>query len=447
MAEHAGKCAILVVIFAALTRIACTPGPRADIAIKSASSANALAEAEIELVESAPIETTLDHPDLRNASVVWPEMIDRAKRTLDFSEFYASEADGAAATTSLLRPVIEAIERAVARGVRVRFLVDALFASEYGATLDRLRAAGVSVRILDAAARYGGVQHAKYFVVDGEESFVGSQNFDWRALAHIQEIGVRLRSIPLAGALLDVFETDWTLADAATPSSTRTRAHPPKASAKARTGEVVTLWADPKGWLPDEASWDLDGIIALIDRAQASVDVQVLLYSTQNRDKTAFPTLDEALRRAAARGVRVRLLVSHWGAREGRDARASIEAISKVPNVNVKVLTVPPWSGGEIPFARVAHAKYMVVDDRVAWIGTSNWEGDYFLKSRNVAVVAEGGDLAPRLRRVFDDGWSSAYATPLASYASPPAGVTRTSRDGARAGGAARPSDTDPGPR
>jgi phosphatidylserine/phosphatidylglycerophosphate/cardiolipin synthase-like enzyme len=445
MAEQARKGATFAAIFAALTLAACTPGHRGGIAPQSTPSTNALAE--IELVESAPVETTLDHADLRDASVVWPEMIDRAKRTLDFSELYASEAEGAAAATSLLRPVIEAIERAVARGVRVRFIADALFASEYGATLDRLRAAGVSVRILDAAARYGGVQHAKYFVVDGAESFVGSQNFDWRSLAHIQEIGVRLRSVPLAGALLDVFETDWALADAATPSSTRARAHPPRPRAKARTGELVTLWADPKGWLPDESSWDLDGIGALIDHAQASVDVQVMLYSTQNRDKSSFTTLDEALRRAAGRGVRVRLLVSHWGAREGRNARASIEALSRIPNIEVKVLTVPPWSGGEIPFARVAHAKYMVVDDCVAWVGTSNWEGDYFLKSRNVAVVAEGGGLAPRLRRVFDDGWSSSYATPLASYVSPPVGVTRTWRDGALAGGAARPSNIGPGPQ
>src|SRR5688500_1497355 len=43
-----------------------------------------------ELVESAPVETTLDHPEIRNAEVVWVEMIQSAARTLDFAEFYAS---------------------------------------------------------------------------------------------------------------------------------------------------------------------------------------------------------------------------------------------------------------------------------------------------------------------------------------------------------------------
>jgi phosphatidylserine/phosphatidylglycerophosphate/cardiolipin synthase-like enzyme len=111
--------------------------------------------------------------------------------------------------------------------------------------------------------------------------------------------------------------------------------------------------------------------------------------------------------------VKVRLLVSHWGANAGSPPRRSIEALSTLANVEVRVFTIPPWSGGEIPFARVAHAKYLVVDDRAAWIGTSNWEGDYFLKTRNVAIVAEGGALPPRLGRVFEDGWSSSYAAPL----------------------------------
>ena len=241
-------------------------------------------DAEIELVESAPTETTLDHADVRNASEVWPELIDRAKRTVDIGAFYASEADGAAAKTSRLAPVFAAVARAVARGVRVRMVEDASFAAKYPETLDALRRAGVAVRTIDCAKRYGGVQHAKYMVIDGEESYVGSQNFDWRSLEHIQEMGVRVRSAAVAGALADVFETDWALADAATSNDARVHA---RASADGkegkvttRTGEVVTFWASPKGWLPDESRWDLTELVELLDRARVSVDLQVLTYST-----------------------------------------------------------------------------------------------------------------------------------------------------------------------
>ncbi|MCE9626586.1 MAG: hypothetical protein K8R56_01570, partial [Candidatus Eisenbacteria bacterium] len=31
----------------------------------------------------------------------------------------------------------------------------------------------------------GGVQHAKFMMVDGDQAWLGSQNLDWRALSHI----------------------------------------------------------------------------------------------------------------------------------------------------------------------------------------------------------------------------------------------------------------------
>lgn len=378
-------------------------------------------DAIVELVESVPVETSLDHPDVRDAPDVWLEMIDRATTSLDFAEFYASEADPAHLATSKLAPVVAAIERAAARGVKVRFLADASFVSKYPETLDRLRAAKVDVRAIDVSKLSGGILHAKYFVVDGAESFLGSQNFDWRALAHIFEMGVRIRSRDLAGALGDVFETDWALAAPGAPPSTRVHAHdahPIVASDRSR----ITFTASPKGWLPDEGTWDLPRLVSAIDAAKQLVDVQLLTYAANNRDGSPFTTLDDALRRAAARGVKIRLLVSHWGAKPGSHARTSIDALANVPNVEVRVITIPPWSGGDIPFARVSHAKYAVFDrGAVAWVGTSNWEGDYFTRTRNVGVFLEGGRAAPRLEGIFDGAWVSAYASALPASSTDPA--------------------------
>ena len=402
------------------------------------------ASTTIELVESAPTETTLDHADVRNASVVWVEMIDRAKTSIALSEFYASDVEGEQVKPnrpSQLTPVIDALKKATNRGVRVRFLADKSFAPKYPSTIATLEAAKVTVRTIDAGARYGGVQHSKYIVVDDEESFVGSQNFDWRALEHIQEIGARVHSKPFASALLDVFETDWALTQAAAMVRAKAAAGP-RAAIKTITGETVSLYASPKDWIPDETHWDLTHLVAMLDAARSSIAIQVLTYATTNRDKTPFTTLDEAVRRAAGRGVKVRLLVSHWGA--NGHARSAVEALGGVGNVEVRVIEIPKFSGGDIPFARVSHAKYMVVDDRAAWIGTSNWEGDYFTKSRNVAVVSEGGALAPRLGRIFDDGWTSAYTKPLASTGAPATSAPATGGARAPGGSGSRPSSSGP---
>lgn len=373
--------------------------------------------AEATLVQSVPVETTLARLGLADTAPVWLAMIERARRTIDLGTYYVSEAEGPHLALSRLAPILRALERAVARGVRVRLLTDAQMASKYPDPLLRLEQAGVQVRRYDVAARMGGVQHAKYLISDETESFVGSQNFDWRALDHIHELGLHLRSAALTRELLDVFDTDWELAGGA--ASDRRVRRGQSASADEATGGRLTLLVSPRGWLPDEASWDLPRLVALLDGAARSVDVQILSYSTEagKGGGERFMALDEALRRAAARGVRVRLLVSDWSTRPASPALASLQALAALPNVTIRVLVVPPWSGGRLPFARVAHAKYLVLDGASAWIGTSNWDVRYFFSSRNVGFRIDGGALPRRLAEVFEGAFSSRYALPLPARA------------------------------
>jgi phosphatidylserine/phosphatidylglycerophosphate/cardiolipin synthase-like enzyme len=361
--------------------------------------------ASIALVETAPVETTLDHPSIPEAAEVWPEMIARARTSIDLAEFYVSDMPG-----SRLGPVLEAIEHAADRGVHVRLLIEEKFYAEYPGSVERLaRHAGIETRHFDLHATMGGILHAKYFVVDRTDSYVGSQNFDYRALEHIQEIGVRVHSPALARQLDDLFAADWDVAGGAPPSRWAEAWHGP---VEVRTGDGLTLRlaASPRGYLPDDAMWELPALVGWIDAATREVDVQLLTYRPAHHDGAAFTVLDDALRRAAGRGVRVRLLVSHWGAKDEGLARLAREL---PPPSAVRILTIPAWSGGEIPFARVAHAKYALFDDARSWVGTSNWEGDYFLRSRNVSVFVEGTPFARTLRGVFEDGWASAYARPL----------------------------------
>lgn len=356
-----------------------------------------------ELVETVPVEVPLNRADVPDTADVWPQMIDGAKRSLAIAQFYASEAEG---TTSALTPVVGAVLRAAARGVRVRFLADALFASKYPAVLEDLRGHAVEVRTIDASKHYGGVMHAKYFVVDDDECFVGSQNFDWRSLAHTYELGVRMRSPGDARAVREIFDYDWALAGG-----------DPRPAPAAGASSIV---ASPKGWLARD-NFELDAILDLLAKAREEACIHVLLYSTQMRDKSTFTLLDDALRATKKRGVRIRMLVSDWSSKPGSHERASIESLAAA-GIEIRVVTIPKWSGGEIPFARVAHAKFLVVDGAAAWLGSSNWEGDYFLKTRNVGVVLRGGSIPRTLASSFDAWWASPYAAALTSLerAAPP---------------------------
>lgn len=73
----------------------------------------------------------------------------------------------------------------------------------------------------------------------------------------------------------------------------------------------------------------------------------------------------------------------------------------------------------KIPFARVNHNKYMVTDN-TAYIGTSNWSGDYFVNTAGVAFVVrepEGHNnnetLRSQLEAVFLRDWNSNYSYPI----------------------------------
>lgn len=375
----------------------------------------------LELVESSPVETSLDHEDVRDAHEVWVEMIRGAEESLDIAQFYVSNAP-----SSRLETVLVAIEKAARRGVRVRVLADkGFYERTYPDSVDRLaERKGIEVRLYDAKATMGGVQHAKVILVDSAQVYVGSQNFDWRSLEHNLELGLRIEEPTVVEACQAVFEADWAWAAGEEPPD-RTDASPwserfpvelPFGDGTVQLSPVFS----PDGWLADEGSWDLPALVDLIDSAESTVRIQLLSYKTTDREGRYFGELEAALRRAAARKVQVQLMVADWSMR--RWSIEGLQSLQALPGIQVKLVTIPQHSGGYIPYARVIHSKFLVVDDRAAWLGTSNWSRDYFHASRNYGVVVDGAPFAAQLTSLFDDLWQDEYAEtvdPGATYEAP----------------------------
>lgn len=394
---------------AALTLAACgAPAPVAPTTPSTAapSPASPLSPSVFELVETYPIETILDHPDLRDATGTWLDMIAGARTSIDLAQFYASNHQPGA-----LEPVIAALEAAVARGVRVRFLAEQAFVKTYPDTLERLAKAGASVRHLDlrAVPGGGGILHAKYFVIDDREAFFGSQNFDWRALEHNYELGARVHDPAVVGGLAAIFAADWARAGGE-PFPDR-RAPPPHGP--------FTLVASPPDLLPPGVAWDLPRIVQLLDGANSTITVELLTYRA-DADGSPWDELEAPLLRAAQRGVQVRLLLADWSKRPR--TIAGLQKLARIPHITIRLSTIPPWSGGFLPFARVSHAKALVVDGKRGWLGTSNWEKEYFTRSRNVGVIIDDPAIAAQLASFFLTLWQSPYTAlvdPDATYTPP----------------------------
>ncbi|KPJ59524.1 MAG: hypothetical protein AMJ46_10940 [Latescibacteria bacterium DG_63] len=384
---------------------------------------------EFELVESVPVETTLDNENIRNTHEVWLEMIEGADSTLDLEQFYVSVVPG-----EPMEDVLGAIVSAAERGVRVRLIADGSMYATYPDRVDWLgKQNGIEVRTIEFRRMCGGVMHAKYFVVDKEEVFLGSQNFDWRAIKHIHEMGCRVRSKELAEVFGDLFELDWKLAEDKTRETCAVGAAlvqykiPLRGFVGIAQGaggylrDSIEIWPvySPTGLIPDERLWDEKSIVSLIEGAREEVLIQLLSYSSLH-DDDYYEVLENAVRSAAARGVSVKMLLSDWAKR--RPSIDCLKSLQVFPGVEVKLSTIPEWSGGFVPYARVEHCKYMVVDGEIFWIGSSNWNKSYFYECRNVGLVVRSEAAGKMLRDVFQKSWNSEYAylvKPEKSYVPP----------------------------
>lgn len=358
-----------------------------------------------ELVYCYPVETTLNEPDLRLAQDVWPEMIDKARHTLDVNEFYITPSTG-----EPLEPTLAAMDRAAKRGVKIRVILEKKMARNDVDGIARLeQMPGLRIKIADWQGLTGnGIIHAKYFVVDSTRAFVGSQNYDWRSLKHIHEMGLAIDDQPVVKQVQSVFDHDWAIAGStnAAPADNITR---PIADDSDRSFLVASPWPyDPAGVGDSESE-----LARLIGAAKDEILVQNLEYfpTSYGRPAHYYGAIDAALRDAAIRGVKIKILVSHWGTEE--PGVAGLKSLSLMPGVEARVITIPEASTGPIQYARVTHSKYAIFDGKTLWLGTSNWAGGYLDQSRNLEVVVKDEALAARAAAVQRHLWDSAYTAPL----------------------------------
>jgi putative cardiolipin synthase len=185
-------------------------------------------------------------------------------------------------------------------------------------------------------------------------------------------------------------------------------------------------------------SFSLDTRVELARRAQVSLDVQYYHIA----DDESGRWLLRALRDAAVRGVRVRLLIDDYYT-GGVDEL--FLALAAHPNVEVRVFNPFCCLREHGQLARIAasigdirrvnhrmHNKLFVADGAMAVIGGRNVANEYFLRNRmgqnfiDVDAFAVGW-IIPPLQGLFDRYWNADATYPLQSLvrSAPPASELR----------------------
>ena len=164
--------------------------------------------------------------------------------------------------------------------------------------------------------------------------------------------------------------------------------------------------------------------ILLVEAAERTLDVQYYIW---HRDDTGILMLD-ALRRAAERGVRVRLLLDDLGT-SGLDRE--LAAIDGHPNVEVRLFNPfasrrAKWTGFVTAPGRAnrrMHNKSFTADNQASIVGGRNIGDPYFNNTDDLLFtdldVLAVGDVVADISTDFDRYWASRSAYPLAQVMRP----------------------------
>jgi cardiolipin synthase A/B len=299
----------------------------------------------------------------------------------------------------------DALQRAAARGVRCRVLLDAVGGKRgLRAFAGPLRSAGVEIRASLArgglawrrSARMDLRNHRKIAVVDGATGYVGSQNLaapGFLAAYPNREVVARVRG-PVLLQLAALFASDWYI----------------------ETGEVLAIDSSgaraagevPAQLLPSGPAYPFENarnvVVALIQRARRRV---VLATPYFVPDDTTLG----ALRIAALSGIEVQLILSRHN-NQRFTAWAQAAYFDELLAAGVRIALYRP---------HFLHAKHIAVDDAIALVGSINLDIRSFMLNAEAGMLCYDPGVALQLRAITDDYLTHADVVEPAAWRRRPA--------------------------
>lgn len=238
----------------------------------------------------------------------------------------------------------------------------------------------------------------------------------WRAL---QGLAMAFAALWIAGCASLPSEVDRPVSTAlANPAETRLGSLVAARAAKAGTRN------DSGFALVGDAELAFTSRMTLIKAAQKTLDIQ---YYAIFADETTERMFD-ALREAAGRGVRIRILLDDFNT-SGKNAQVLKLAFEK--NIELRLFNPLPGGRGSLMFRilgnlkdtarmqRRMHNKIFVADNAVAITGGRNLGETYFGQSTGTNFVdidvLAAGRIAQDLSRSFDQYWNNPLAYPVQS--------------------------------
>ena len=307
--------------------------------------------------------------------------------------------------------VVQALQRAAARGVHCRLLLDAVGAKRgLRRYRHRLQALGVDVRAMlpgglrwRRSGRMDLRNHRKIAVIDNRVGYIGSQNLAQPGFVPgfpNRELVARVRG-PAVAHLEAVFASDWYM----------------ETGQRLEVMTVEPVCADdvPTQLLPSGPAYPFsnarDAVNALIHLARRRI-VLVTPYFVPDE-----ATLS-ALRIAALSGVQVQLILSASN-NQHLTAWAQEAYYDELLRAGVRVALYEP---------HFLHAKHLTVDEDIALVGSINLDIRSFALNAEIGMLCYDRGLVRQLIQIEDDYLRQSRQLDLKAWRERPA--WRRSREG-----------------
>lgn len=323
---------------------------------------------------------------LRNGARIFPAMLEAiagAQESVDLLTYIYWTGRPAEAFAAALA------ERARA-GLRVRVLVDAVG----GARMDRaltsqMRDAGAHVEFfrppwLRSPFAHNHRTHRKVLVVDGLVAFTGGVGIaeewegDARGPSEWRDTQVRVQGPAVAG-LQAAFVQNWA---ETTGVVDRTETSYPELHPAGTDVVHVVRGTATVGWDDMQTAWH-----GLLTSARERVTLQTAYFAP---DRHFLRLLTDS----AGRGVQVDLLMPGPHYDKTLSRLGSERYYERLLDAGVRVWRYQPT---------MLHTKVLTVDDRLAMVGSSNYNRRSLDHDEEVAIIVYGGSVPTELRRHFAD--------------------------------------------
>jgi cardiolipin synthase len=259
--------------------------------------------------------------------------------------------------------VINALEDAAGRGLDVRVMLEPKNSPDQ--TIARLNAAGVKAQetnpAFDANGGGYGYTHAKVMIVDDQVAYISSANYTLSALGGSSSTTDR-----------DYIVEDHEAADVSECAAIFT----------ADWNRVSPSLPDPNLIVsPINARVKL---LALIQSAHTSLHLE--------EEEMSDPAIIQALSAAAGRGVSVEVVVPQ------SNNASDVQGEQQLTQAGVKVTAIDSSVGNNL----YIHAKIIIADDTLAFVGSENVSTNSLDDNREVGVLVANSQAIQQLEQTFE---------------------------------------------